>query len=124
MKEFFTALGNSKIPSILLLMLLYASGIYLIKGETGMSISAIAGVIILIIAGTLTVFSYADFRKREETDSIIKSYDKALTSISNTHSKFEENQQKTLTDVAQTAGNNQAEQKDYNIEGEQPTLGQ
>lgn len=114
MKGFFETFGKSKIPSLLLMLLLYGIGAYLIKGESEISYSVIAGAVIFIIAATLTIFSFADYRRREETDSIIKGYDTALKSISKTHSKFEDLQQDTF--ASQKIGGK------YTIEDQEKTL--
>ena len=113
-KGFFEAFGKSKIPSLLLMLLLYGAGVYLIKGETNTSYSVIAGAAILIIAATLTVFSFADYRRREETDNIIKGYSTALKNISQTHSSFEKLQQNTLA--------NQKIGGQYKLEDQEKTL--
>lgn len=114
MKGFFEIFGKSKIPSLLLMLLLYGAGAYLIKGETETSYSVIAGAVVLIIASTLTVFSFADYRRREDADSIIKGYDTALKSISKTHSSFENLQQDTL--ASQKIGGQ------YTVEDQEKTL--
>ncbi|MFC1616104.1 hypothetical protein ACFL21_03105 [Patescibacteria group bacterium] len=113
-ENFVETFGKSKIPSLLLISMLYGAGIYLIKGETETSYSVIAGAVILIIAVTLTVFSFADYRRREETNSIIKGYDTALKNISKTHSSFENFQQDTL--ASQKIGGQ------YTLEDQEKTL--
>jgi glucan phosphoethanolaminetransferase (alkaline phosphatase superfamily) len=117
MDSFFKAFGNSKIPSLLLLVLLFSVGAYLITDETAkilFSISSVTGAVLITVAVTLSIFAFADYRKREEADGTIKSMKTAMESISKTHSVFEKSQQTQLS--SQKIG------EQYTVEGQEKTL--
>lgn len=113
---FFEAFAKSKIPSLLLLLLMFGAGGWLIKGEANWSsVSSISGIVILIATTVLAIYAASDFRKREEFDSIAKHYESALVAIAGTHSKFEEKAKETLT-------NQNLEMEGYKKEEDQTTV--
>lgn len=102
--KFLRAFGESKIPSILFMVVcFYFGGNLIIEGNE----SVISTIIIAagLIFGMIT---FLDYRSKTQADDIIKrehkynerlllSYKNALNDVSKTHSAFENSQQKNFT---------------------------
>ena len=130
MPNFFENLGKSKIPSLMVLAILFYSGVKLLVSSTEIiSITGVAGSVILCIGGIMSVVAFFDYRYKEYTDSAIGQLDKAVTSLGkalkntqNANNLLERERQGTLrsTPEEKTIGKNG--RKEYSIEGEEETL--
>ncbi len=98
-------LKYSKLPTILLILVLFYFSHSFIKGESDFySPSVVIGGIIGVIAILFVIFSYADYRAREKIDHIISKYETALNNISTTHSRYEREKRSTLEKRKDTIG--------------------
>jgi hypothetical protein len=96
MSEFLKALGESKIPSLLLLGVIYYFGVSLLINSGKNPAAAPAGNGILVLAAVITIITAVDYRNKEYTDNLLRHYKDALDSISKTHSAFEDKTQDNL----------------------------
>lgn len=104
MENFISSLVKAKIPTLILLGIMYYTGIHLISGITEIkSIQGIAGSIIICCSGILSIIAFLDYRHKESTDNAISQMDKAVTSLSkaltasaNTNATSEKTRQETL----------------------------
>src|SRR4051812_16675564 len=111
MGELFKAFGQSKIPSLLLVLMIYSAGITLlwiaVKSSNNQVMFYFGGGT-LLLASIIAVINFVDYRYKEHTETLLRYYKNALEDISFTHSKFEESSRNTLstgtnaTDVGHT----------------------
>jgi hypothetical protein len=94
--EFFKAFGQSKIPSLLLLLLIYGSGVLLIINSSKDQGIFAVGCLVLLVGAILSIISYGDYRNKEHYDGLLRYYQTALENISRTHTTIEENSQITM----------------------------
>ena len=118
--KFLNELSKTKIPSLILLTVLFYFGAGLIKDEDTITVSVVAGGVILIVALVLAVFSFADYRHREEVDDVIRHLKTALEHVSGTHTMIEKNQQKYL---GRKAGTESQPSVSYTTEGDNTMSG-
>ena len=108
MDQFFKAFGESKLPTLLVLGLVYIIGAWLLVNSGKNPSATIPGYVILTFAGILTLISFFDYRNKEEVDRILKnnkqhydgildSYKSALTAISQTSTTAEHFKQENLS---------------------------
>lgn len=90
MNEFLKSIGQSKIPSLLLLGLTYSAGVTLLIHSGSNPAVIPAGDGLLILAGVLTILSAVDYRNKESIDHIIKHYKDALEFTSKINSSLED----------------------------------
>jgi hypothetical protein len=82
MNNFFSNIAKSRIPTILLLSIMYYAGLYLINKTTDiLSIEGTTGVIILCAAGILTIVAFLDYRHREASDTALEQMENAVDSL-------------------------------------------
>lgn len=103
-QSFFQALTASKIPSLLLIFGIFAFGGYLVKGEAALTPASVVGICLILVGTTLAIFSFADYRKREEFEQITKSYSTALQNIGKTHSSIEKTFRSTVQPDSTVSG--------------------
>ena len=129
MEAFFSNLIKAKIPTLLLLGIMYYSGITLInKTNNILSIQGVSGGIILCCAGILSIIAFLDYRHKEATDSAISQMDKALTSVSkalttsaNTNAMSEKTRQDTLKSQNESNTIGSSKKRQYSIEENKET---
>ncbi|PIZ76299.1 hypothetical protein COY05_01500 [Candidatus Peregrinibacteria bacterium CG_4_10_14_0_2_um_filter_38_24] len=98
MENFFKALAQSKLPSILIIGIFLSIGFFLVKDQPlSFTPSLIWGSFFLILGIILGLLSYSDHRNKEHTDKLLKYYQDALDAVSKTHSSFETKTQTELT---------------------------
>ena len=104
MENFFKALAQSKLPSILIIGRFLSIGFFLVKDQPlSFTPSLIWGSLFLILGTILGVLSYSDHRNKEHTDKLLKYYQDALDAVSKTHSAFEAKTQTELTNDSSVA---------------------
>jgi len=118
MEQFFKAFGESKIPTLLLIGAVLLVGAYIVISSGGLQIVILIGSCVILIGLVLAIISFADYRNKEYTESIIQHYNTALSNISKTHSLFEDSTQKTLKSPTDTIG---SEDHGYSLEKGQGT---
>jgi hypothetical protein len=83
MDNFFGNVVKARIPTILLLGIMYYAGIYLIdQTDDLLSSEGTTGVIILCAAGILSVVAFLDYRHKEATDTAINQMEVVVSSLS------------------------------------------
>ena len=101
MKSGIEIIKYIKLPTMLLVFILLFFATWLIKGETVFSFSVAVGCLLILVVVLLSIFSFADYKSRENVNHIISTYQKALESISRTHTKIEKEQRGTLSTPGQ-----------------------
>lgn len=83
MSDNFTNLSRSKISTLILLGVMYTAGGRLVSGNPEIkSLPGAAGAIILGVAVVLSIFSFLEYRYKEQTDNAILHLDKTISSMS------------------------------------------
>ncbi len=96
MNAFFKALGESKIPTLLLIGLIFYMGCWLLINSGNNPSATPAGYGVLIFGAILSVITFVDYRSKEHIDNLLNYYKTALENISKTHSSFENSTQDKL----------------------------
>lgn len=118
MEAFFKYFAQSKIPTLILIALVLIVGGYIVVNSKSDVKVFWVGVSVLGVGGILALIAFGDYSHKEYIDSIIQHYDKALKSISTTHTLVEENKQETFKHIPEDVGS--GEEK-YSVETESKT---
>lgn len=99
MKEVIQAALDLKVPSIIILVIFGALTYGLLKNSPSMNSSqGIAGLIFLAVTIFSGTYAFLEHLIKERYESIIKIQQAAMEKLSKTHSVFEDNKQRTLTE--------------------------
>jgi len=115
-KAILEIIKQSKLPTILIIVVLLYFSYTFIKGESIFSYSVATGLAIGLVALLFVIFSYADYRAREKIDHILLKYKEALNNISSTHSKYEREQRSTIASDGKDSIGSQKQGKGYTVE--------